>query len=318
MHTKVLEIFVAIILGLLIPSLLILMLQDRAFPEKSKIIAEESSVTESEKVSMICVETDDGVAEIPIEEYVLAVVLHEMPANFECEALKAQAVVARTYALRRMEKGGKHAAAAVCTRSSCCQGFCGPDEYLSNGGTQKSIDKVAAAVDGTSGLVLTYSGELIDATYFSCSGGATEAAEAVWGKDVPYLQSVQSPGEEAASHYVDTIQISVSEFMTSLGVSGRKLRIGNITYTEGGGVDSIEICDKIFTGTLLRKIFSLRSTAIYISVVGSTVTITTRGYGHRVGMSQYGADAMAVSGASFQEILLHYYQGTEVIRFNFD
>ena len=163
--------------------------------------------------------------------------------------------------------------------------------------------------------MLTYQGKLIEATYFSCSGGRTEDALAVWGEDVPYLQSVESPGEEGAAHYVDTVSFTASEFCEKIGkeLPGIPAEwIGTIRYTAGGGVETIYIGDEPYSGTQLRSMLNLRSTAFLITAAGDTVTITTKGYGHRVGMSQYGADAMAVQGCSYEEILAHYYPGTKL------
>ena len=261
---------------------------------------------------------DGSIEKMDMDTYLTAVVLQEMPTEFETEALKAQAVVARTYALRRLRTGGKHTGAAVCTSSSCCQGFCNEEAFLLHGGDQTSLEKVKQAVAETSDQVLVYKGELIDATYFSCSGGMTEDAAAVWGADIPYLQSTQSPGEESAAHYTDTVRFSADEFMESLGQAlpdTPENWIETITYTDGGGVDTMVICGKTYAGTELRRLLGLRSTAFVITAIGDTVTITTKGFGHRVGMSQYGADAMAVQGSSYQEILAHYYQGTELVSY---
>lgn len=265
----------------------------------------------------VLVEMKDGtVTKMLLEEYILGVVLREMPTDFHPEALKAQAVVARTYTVRRMEKSGRHSSAQVCADSSCCQGFRSADEYLNAGGTKERLAVVEAAVNDTAGQILIYGGKPIDATYFSCSGGATEDAVAVWGSDVPYLRSTESPGEEEAKHYTDTVQFSVSEIMQKLGIklsSHRDFRIGTITYTAGGGVDTVQICDKKIRGTTVRKKLGLKSTAFVISAAGSTVTVTTKGFGHRVGMSQYGANAMAQKGSGYLQILQHYYQGVQMV-----
>ena len=136
---------------------------------------------------------------------------------------------------------------------------------------------------------------------------------AVWGAEIPYLKSVPSPGEEQAAHYVDTVTFSVEEFCKRLGktLGGAPSEwINNITYTEGGGVDTLTICGETYSGTQLRQLLDLRSTAFIITAFGNMITITTKGYGHRVGMSQYGADAMAVSGSTYEQILAHYYPGT--------
>ena len=252
--------------------------------------------------------------QMTMEEYLVGVVLAEMPANFESEALKAQAVVARTYTCKRME-GSKHEGAAVCMDSGCCQGYRSPEEYLDQGGKQAAIDKVRRAVEATEGLVLRYGGALIDATYFSCSGGSTEDAVAVWGQDVPYLQAVESPGEEDAPRYSEAVTFQAAEFAEKLGLAADGDPagwFGAVTYTDGGGVETMVIRGTSFRGTELRTKLGLRSTAFSVAVQGKTITVTTRGFGHRVGMSQYGAQAMAEGGSSYEEILAHYYTGAEL------
>lgn len=275
----------------------------------------EPVVIEKEKTIRVL---DNGtVVEMSLDEYLISVVLSEMPAKFEPEALKAQAVVARTYALRRVDKG-KHDDAAVCTESSCCQGYKEETEYLSSGGKAENVEKVRKAVLDTKDQVLIYDGKLIDATYFSCSGGVTEDAVAVWGADVPYLQSIESPGEEIATHFTDTVRISTEEFVRKLNLTAKGNAsnwVESVTYTDGGGVDTVKICGKEFKGTQLRKLLKLRSTAFAITVLGGTVTITTKGYGHRVGMSQYGAQSMALEGKNYQDILTHYYTGVTLSQF---
>lgn len=252
--------------------------------------------------------------QMDLESYLVGVVLAEMPADFELEALKAQAVVARTYTCRRLNQG-KHEGASVCTDSNCCQGFRKTEDYISQGGSAEAIERIRQAVQETAGAVLTYQGNLIDATYFSCSGGFTEDAMEVWGEDVPYLQAVESPGEEDAPRFSDELCLTGQELKEKLGVEGSGPLadwFGDQTHTEGGGVDEIEICGEIFTGKELRKLLGLRSTAFDVEVQGDTVLFATRGFGHRVGMSQYGAQAMAQDGKNYREILSHYYQQTEL------
>ena len=138
---------------------------------------------------------------------------------------------------------------------------------------------------------------------------------AVWGTDVPYLRSVASPGEENAAHYTDTVTFSPADFASKLGItlSGEASDwFGNVTYTAGGGVAAMEIGGQAFTGTELRKLLNLRSTAFDMTAVDGTIMVVTRGFGHRVGMSQYGADAMAKTGSNYKEILSYYYQGTQL------
>lgn len=318
MHRRCKETLLALGLGLLLPSVLFSIMEKREIMEHQKIqqVDQLSSEISKDRSFLLPVLLDDGsVAELELEEYLIAVVLREMPASFETEALKAQAVVARTYALRRYELGGKHEVAAVCTDSGCCQGYYSPDAYLCDGGNSESLEKVSAAVRATAGEVLKYDNELIEATYFSCSGGMTEDAAAVWGAEVPYLVATRSPGEENATYYIDTAKFTTSEFAKKLGISvsaAPSRWIEEVSYTPGGGVNKMCICGKTFKGTTLRQKLGLRSTAFAISVVGNTVTITTKGFGHRVGMSQYGADAMAVQGSTYQQILAHYYLNTQL------
>ena len=267
-------------------------------------------------VTLTVLNRSGNLQQMTLEDYLLGVVLAEMPASFDPEALKAQAVVARTYTCKRME-GGKHDAAAVCMDPGCCQGFRAPADYLDEGGKQTAVDKVRSAVKSTDGQVLHYDGRLIDATYFSCSGGSTEDAVAVWGQDVPYLRAVDSPGEEDAPRFTDSVSFTPAQFAGKLGLSDQgdpASWFGAVRYTEGGGVDTMVIRGKTFSGTRLRSALGLRSTAFSVSVDGKTITVTTRGFGHRVGMSQYGAQAMARTGSSCAEILAHYYTGAELVR----
>ncbi len=314
------ELLFALVLGLICPLLIFSMLEgkDILSPIKATQMTKSSEDT-SELLYLPVLMPDGSVNKMELDEYLIGVVLQEMPVSFESEALKAQSVVARTYALRRYEADSKHTEAAVCIDSSCCQGYKSPEDFLSGGGSQESLTKVSDAVLATTGQVLVYNGKLIDATYFSSSGGVTEDAKAVWGADVPYLQSTASPGEEQATYHVDTQTFTLEEFASALNlqpVGQPENWIGQTTYTKGGGVDTMFICGQEFKGTVLRQRLGLRSTAIAMVIVGSTVTVTTKGYGHRVGMSQYGADAMAVKGSLYPDILAHYYKGTQLISYD--
>ena len=302
----------AVLLGLFLPWIVLGLREEKEIPLEQETAAVQTQ--EPQNQTLITVIMDGSPVQMELELYLIGVVLQEMPVDFELEAQKAQAVVARTYALRTCEKGTKHdGLGGVCTESSCCQAYRDPEAYLEAGGSQEALDKVTRAVEETAGQVLTYDGKLIDATYFSCSGGMTEDAAAVWGAEIPYLQATESPGEEGASHYTDTVTFSAQEFQEALGVSlsGYPATwFGDVHYTEGGGVDTIQIGGTAYQGTVLRKLLGLRSTAFTVTAVGDSIVITTKGYGHRVGMSQYGAEAMAVSGSSYSQILAHYYSGT--------
>ena len=312
------DVYLAGIMGILVPGLLLnvgVRVNEEA--EQNQIVTEAVVITtESTDISesniTIRLIGKDANQEMDLEEYLVGVVLAEMPTSFDEEALKAQAVVARTYAVRAKEGKGKHDDGDICGDSACCQGYLAPIDY---GGGAEALSKVQNAVASTMGQVLTFDGKLIEATYFSCSGGTTEDAVAVWGTDVPYLQSVKSPGEENATYYTDSVQFSVKEFASRLGINltGKSNSwLEGTKYTAGGGVDTMVIGGVTFKGTELRKLLGLRSTAFTMVATDETITVTTRGYGHRVGMSQYGADAMAALGSNYEEILAHYYQGTEL------
>ena len=307
------SVILSILLVCILPTVVLLTVKNDSDTDLSNTMdSSEAVLTDDIETVWVTLQTEKGTLRMELEEYLCCVVLAEMPADFEMEALKAQAVVARTYACRKIADS-KHDSANVCTDSACCQAFVSVADYLSAGGTNKSVERVKSAVLDTSGEVLLYDGNLIEATYFSCSGGKTEDAQAVWGTDVPYLQSVDSPGEEKAIHFADSVVFSVTNFCDMLDLDESDLYdygIGNIAYTDGGGVSSVEIGGISFSGTHVRKKLSLRSTAFVISWIGESVMITTKGFGHRVGMSQYGAEAMAVKGIGYQEILAHYYQGT--------
>ena len=318
MRTILEEILAALLFGVAVPGAVLsglVWLQEGQIREPEITVVEES-VPEKPSFTMLHRMEDGTVTEEDLDSYLVGVVLAEMPAFFEEEALKAQAVVARTYTRRALETGGKHGDGSVCGDYSCCQAYVTEADYLAGGGTPEDVEKIRTAVLDTSGQVLTYNGELIEATYFSCSGGRTEDAAAVWGTDFPYLRSVESPGEEEALPYRDTASFSAEEFRQLLDIPPEHSPdswFGDVTYTPGNGVDTIVIGGTVYRGTQLRTLLGLRSTRFSLRVEGDTVQIQTEGYGHRVGLSQYGADAMAVNGSDYIQILKHYYQGTELI-----
>ena len=192
-------------------------------------------------------------------------------------------------------------------------------DYEKFGITADLLKKVEKAVADTRNKVLIYDDNLIDATYFSCSGGMTEDAKAVWGTDIPYLQATESPGEETAAYYTDTVTLTAEELQSRLG---RRFNgnpdswFGQVTYTDGGGVDTIQICGSNYSGVELRKALGLRSTVFTITATGTVITISTKGFGHRVGMSQYGAEAMAIAGRTYEQILAHYYAGVNLVTYS--
>ena len=313
MDKKWKPVILAAVLGVILPRLLLSAVKPETIPEPS-IAPTQPQQTSLQRPTYLSVLTEEGSSYVmELEQYVLGVVLAEMPAEFEEEALKAQAVVARSYALRRMQRQDRHEDVAVCTDPGCCQAYMTKDAFLTGGETLTGYEKIAAAVEETKGQVLTYEGEIIEATYFSCSGGRTEDAVAVWGEVIPYLQAVDSPGEEKADKFWEEVHFTAKEFQQALSreLSGSpESWLGKRTFTPGDGVQTMVIGGITYTGTRLRTLLGLNSTIFAMRAENGGITIETLGKGHRVGMSQYGADAMARNGSSYEEILHHYYQGT--------
>lgn len=201
MRTLAKDILIAAVMGLVVPGIVLSIAarQTDTPPETTPgTTAQTVQPTAQETVRLpVLVRQEDGtVSQMDMDNYLVGVVLAEMPVSFEEEALEAQSVVARTYARKAWETGGKHGDCSVCTRSACCQGYIGDEDYLSQGGTEEGLEKVRAAVAATSGWVLTYEGELIEATYFSCSGGSTEDAAAVWGTEFPICRPWPAPARK--------------------------------------------------------------------------------------------------------------------------
>ena len=299
------DILAAAWLGILIPGIVL----NAAVLFARKQPQEAAAETQPEPTETVVLSLETGDITLSMEDYLTGVVLAEMPASFHPEALKAQTVAAGTFARKSVKHEG-----SLCGSPGCCQAYISPGDYILEGGTPEDAEKVRQAVLTVTPYVLMYEEELIEAVYFSCSGGQTEAAVAVWGADFPYLQSVESPGEEAARYHTDSLLIPQAEFLHLLNLpENTELSFGEIQYTEGGGVRTMEISGQTFTGTELRQLLNLRSTAFTLEDTGHHIRIATRGYGHRVGMSQYGANAMAQTGHTWQQILSHYYPGTTIV-----
>lgn len=279
---------------------------------------------ESGSVSVYDTE-EKKVKEMDINEYLKCVVSAEMPADFAEEALKAQAVAARTYLYAHMEAAAKgniaesHNGAAICTDSTHCQAYISEARRRDSWGdaADANWDKISSAVETTTGQIMTYNGEIISAVFHSTSSGATEAAVDVWGSDVPYLQSVVSTGDEQSPKYQSELTVSEAEFRDMIdssvdGTDWTKGLISNIDRSEAGGIVSLDVGGVNIKGTELRSIFSLRSTNIDFVNENGSVTMRVKGFGHGVGMSQYGANYMAEEGKGYEEILKTYYTGVNI------
>lgn len=254
------------------------------------------------------------IEEIPFEEYIVGVLAGEMPIYFEKEAFKAQAVAARSYALKRMEYNSDNEYDVV---DSIMNQVYLDNEYLKKAWGDEyiiNINKLREAVNETSGEYLVYDDEVIDAMFFSTSNGYTEDAVTVFNIDLPYLQSVKSAWDEDTSSAFRAIKtISASNFYETLGLSySETLNVKVIRRSSTNRIIDININGKDFSGRDLYNRLGLKSTDFSLKKEGDNIIINTTGYGHGVGMSQYGALGMAQEGYSYNEILSYYYTGTSI------
>lgn len=280
--------------------------------KKVSVSEEKEDVKESQIFVRLLDEQTNTITEENLEDYIVGVVSAEMPSVFNREALKAQAVAARTYAMYKKKTRNLDYDLIIGVKD---QAYKNNEMLLKNWGANffPNYLKIREAVKETKGQVLTYQNNIINAFYFSMSNGYTENSELVFQEKLPYLSSVTSLWDnENLQNFAYTTTFSKNDFCTSLNISCEILKIGDITRSDTHRVLQITINDKTFKGTEFRSKLGLRSTDFEISLENDTVTITTKGYGHGVGMSQYGANGMAKDGYSYQEILAHYYQNTEL------
>lgn len=249
------------------------------------------------------------VEQIELEEYLVGVVAAEMPASFNSEALKAQAILARTYALKKISKGEK------LTDTVSTQAYIDKNEMQKKWGNDynKYYNKIVSAVNSTKGQVVKYNGNYIEALYHSTSNGKTESAKEVWGQDIPYLKSVDSSWDKKTSAYLKIENKEFNRLMKILGIDiDKNTNIEILSKDESGRVSKIRVEDKVYTGVEFRTLLGLRSTDFDIAITENGLEIITRGYGHGVGMSQYGANEMAKLGYNYKEIINYYYQNVKI------
>lgn len=253
------------------------------------------------------------------EAYLLGVLAAEMPASFEKEALKAQAVAARSYTLCKMKKKTpSHSDADICCDPACCEAWISADETERQQGAE-NLAKLRAAIEETRGEYMVSDGEVVEAFFFAGSGGRTENAEDVWGSGRPYLKSVPSEGDADEERLHSEAHFTDAEFCSILAASGADSSggfpsIGDASRSEGGSVREITIGGKSFRGTEIRRMFGLKSANFTLSRTDGGVTFSVRGSGHGVGMSQYGANSMAKNGKKYTEILSHYYTNIQIVK----
>lgn len=263
------------------------------------------------------------VEEVEIDEYLYNVVSAEMPADFEIEALKAQAIVARTYTIYKI-KNKKHENADICDSSTCCQAWVSKEDRMERWEESKrdsNWQKIQNCVDSTKGQIITYNNEPINAFFHSNSGGTTEVPVNVWGgTGYPYLQVVETAGEEGYTQYSSEVKLSNNELLEKLKVKYNDIQINFddqndikiLDYTDSGRVKTIKFGNHELSGVETRTLVGLKSANFEISKENNNIKFLVKGYGHGVGMSQTGADTMAKQGSIAQQIITHFYVGVEI------
>lgn len=285
------------------------LLPSLAYRKPEDSLYELPDIPETETITVI----NNGTSEkMDLEDYIKGVVLAEMPASYDSEALKAQAVAARTYAVNKI-RSGAHEGGAVCTDYTCCQAYISPESYT---GGKENLEKVKEAVSDTAGEIMTYDGDPITAVFHSMSAGRTTSAESAWGSSVPYLCAVDSPLEESEENFITYVTVPLQEFSEKLKTLSAEyagsIEIGEIVTDGSGYVKSVVIGGIAFTGGNIRTLFNLRSTNFTVSSDGENAIFTVKGYGHGVGMSQHGANLLAQKGENYREILKTYYTGISI------
>ena len=264
----------------------------------------------SENIIYMELSKTKDIIELEFDEYLKGVLYAEMPSSFNIEALKAQAVAARTYTIKKLSNDNH-----ICDNPSHCQAWKDPTVSI-------DYKKLSLAVDETKNESITYLGEPIEAFFHSSSGGKTENPENVWKSKKPYLISVDSPGEEKImSSFYSSIELTYKELADKINYyknkklitdTNLKNKIKILSITEGNRVKEIKIQDSIFSGTEIRSILGLRSSNFTVNLNKNSVIFNVSGFGHGVGMSQWGAEVMAQSGSNYREIISHYYPGTMI------
>ena len=269
--------------------------------------------------------TDGSIETVTMSDWLPGVVAGEMPASFEQEALKAQAVAARTYIMYSMgREKSAHPEADVCDDPGCCKAHASDETLRQNWGEsyESNWAKILEAVRSTDGEYMSYGGEVIQAVFHSSSAGRTEDSAAIWQAQ-PYLVSVDSPETaEDVPNYVSSLSVSPEDFKSTVQTLHPEAQLegdpaywlGAAVHDAAGRVESVDIGGAQVPGTELRTLFELRSTAFALDYTPDGFLFTVTGYGHGVGMSQYGANVMAEDGADYEEILTHYYPGAELTR----
>lgn len=268
------------------------------------------------------------IEEINLDEYIINVVSAEMPVDYELEALKAQAIVARTYTIYKITTSKKHENADICDKSTCCQAWISKEDRFKRWDEDKRIsnwNKIVKTVNETAGKIITYEGKPINAFFHANSGGKTQIPFYVWGgTGYPYLQVVATNGEENYSQYSSQAKFTKEEFIEKVKKEHEDFEIDFekenciqiIERDESNRVVTVKIGNLNLSGVETRTLLGLRSANFTIEINNNEIIFKVIGYGHGVGMSQTGADALAKQGKNYEEIIKHFYAGVEIIEMN--
>ncbi len=264
----------------------------------------------------VLISETNEIEEIAVSDYLFGVISAEMPALYEPEALKAQAVSAYTFALWR-QKQNSDKPYDITDNFKTDQCYISREAALKKWGSKapQYTEKIESAIKDTENQALCYNGEIILSVYHAVSGGSTESGKNVWGKDYPYLQSVASVGDKLAKNYISTVTLTTEELNKAFGSSEKitKNPFTSFERTTANTVKKVKFCGKEYKGSQIREKLDLKSSNFETAFENNTVTFTVYGYGHGVGMSQNGANYMAQQGSDYKEILSHYYKGCEII-----
>ncbi len=274
----------------------------------------------AEDTLKLYIKDEDRCVELTQTDYLIGVTAAEMPASFHKEALKAQAVAARTYYIRKSNKykdNNPHKDGAdVCSDFSHCQAYKDANTLKEQWGDEfkENYKKIKNAVESTDDEVIKFKGDLIDAVFHSTSSGRTQNAEDVWGGKVEYLKSVESAVDEKSPRYKSQKTFTIDELKQKLNINSDGFDVGSIIYNEGNTVESVTICSQSYKGTKIRSLLDLDSACFEIEVKDNYVIFNVKGYGHGVGMSQWGANFLAGDGYTYKQILKKYYTDVEIGR----
>lgn len=273
---------------------------------KKETINDNKQVTNNIKLSY-----KNEIIELPLEEYVIGVVACEMPATFNIEALKALSVAARTFALYKISKNKDY----IMKSSTSDQCYISIDKMKSNWKTSfdKNYNIIKTATNETNGKYMTYNDKVIISFYFSISNGYTENSEDVFSQKLAYLRSTKSSWDSKYDYKEKSVKFTIKDFLNKLSIKDNKINKLNVSKNNINKVTKIKVNNKEFKGTKFRSLLKLRSTDINIKYDDAYVYITTKGNGHGVGLSQYGANAMAEEGYKYDEILKYYYNGIKIV-----